>query len=159
MLKSFFQHGRHAFYSDALVTGASFRPPFEGRAYPCLLWDHRGDWPADAQAQLAKSLIESNCRYVVCGGLQSEVWHDQVDEAFVLHYLEASEEDRDSHHVMTSLHQTDSVEDVAFFFALNTNFDEHDFAEFLVLHLGGTPAQQLLVEESVRDAEIGEAAG
>jgi hypothetical protein len=60
-------------------------------------------------------------------------------------YLDASEEDRDARYVMTSLHAADSVEDVSFFFVLNTNFDEQDVAEYVALHLGGTPAEQLVV--------------
>ena len=30
----------------------------------------------------------------------------------------------------------ESPDDVAFFFVLNTNFNEHDFKRFLVLHVG-----------------------
>lgn len=33
-------------------------------------------------------------------------------------------------------HADESPDDVAFFFVLNTNFNEHDFKRFLVLHVG-----------------------
>lgn len=37
---------------------------------------------------------------------------------------------------MTTWHADESPDDVAFFFVLNRNFNEHDFKRFLVLHVG-----------------------
>ena len=39
-------------------------------------------------------------------------------------------------HVMTTSHSDESPDDVAFFFVYNTNFDDHDFVRYLVLHIG-----------------------
>jgi hypothetical protein len=37
---------------------------------------------------------------------------------------------------MTTSQDGESPDDVAFFFALNTNFNYHDFQQYLVLHVG-----------------------
>ncbi len=43
---------------------------------------------------------------------------------------------------MTSWHNHEGVDEVAPFFVLNTNFDDHDFGHYLVLHVGTGPAKK-----------------
>ena len=148
-----------AFHRQVLAAGAHFEPPFAGRAYPCLLWDHGAEWASEARCDLARALIRSNCRYVVCAGAECEVWHDTVDEVFVSEYLDQPEIVQDERHVMTTWHEDEPVDDVAFFFVLNTNFDDHEFADYLVLHIGGEPKAWHLVEDAIRHVELREAAG
>jgi hypothetical protein len=105
-----------------------------------------------------EALIVSNCRYAVCGGVNCEPWEFAVDDAFVREYIAASDAESAKQHVMTTSHDTESVDDVAFFFVRSTNFDEHDFRKFLVLHIGGSPNQQKAVVDAVRRKALGEAA-
>ena len=43
--------------------------------------------------------------------------------------------------LMTTWHNEESVEDVAFFAADCTNFDEHDFRKYLILIVGNDSAR------------------
>ena len=45
---------------------------------------------------------------------------------------------------MTTWHTGETADEVAFFFALNTNFDNHEFTRYLVLHVGTGPAREEL---------------
>jgi len=105
----------------------------------------------------ASQLISSGCRYAVCAGIDCSAWHDAFDLAWVQQHLNDSEEKKDAEHVMTTWHEGDSIDDVAFFFVYNTNFDEYDFRQFLVLHLGDSPVRHD-VDAAVRRNALGEVA-
>jgi len=157
-MEIFFQRGRKTYYRHAITDPTDVRPALDGRAYPCLVWDHVGTFSDDERSRVARSLIVSNCRYVVAAGRLCERWHDATDWAWIKEYRDESEAIRDERHVMTSWHDDESVDDVTFFFALTTPFDDHDFTDLLVLHVGGTAIEQEVIEEGVRRAELGEAA-
>lgn len=131
-----------------------FVAPFGDGPFPCLLWDHHGGFTASDRSALAKALLNSGCRYAVCGGRDCEAWHDAIDLEFATAHLDDPEEVIDAAHVMTSWHDRESPDDVAFFFVLNTNFDAHDFSRYLVLHLW-TGAAQAEVDEAVRRYALG----
>jgi len=59
-----------------------------------------------------------------------------IQNAAGLRLLVATDQSADAAHVMTTWHANESPDDVAFFFVLNTNFNEHDLKRFLVLHVG-----------------------
>jgi hypothetical protein len=59
-----------------------------------------------------------------------------IQNAEGLRLLVATDQSADAAHVMTTWHADESPDDVAFFFVLNTNFNEHDLKCFLVLHVG-----------------------
>jgi len=83
--------------------------------------------------QIGNILIQSRCRYIVCGGLDCEQWHDDADLAWVeLDIVSPG----NAPHVMTTWHEGESPEQVARFAENNTNFDEHDFRCLLVLVIG-----------------------
>ena len=57
---------------------------------------------------------------------------------------------------MTSLHPGEPILEVAWFFAWNTSFDDHDFRHFLVVEVGkGDPEESLemAVLRSVTESE------
>lgn len=86
-------------------------------------------------------MLGGGCRYAVCGGLHCEEWHDAVDNEFLKKHIDdpdevLPDEVLDESHVMTTWHENEPAEDVGFFFVLNTNFDFHDFQQYLVLHVG-----------------------
>ena len=121
------------FYSLVVEQTEDFALPFEQAPYPCLMWASKPTTP-EFKAELARRLIESDCRYAVCGGTEHEEWEDAVDVEYV-----ASDPDFDppeERFVMTSSHE-DGADDTAFFFVHCTNFDEHDFRRYLVLLVGG----------------------
>ena len=130
-------------YTAATIDGSgAFVDPFPGSLFPCLIWDHEGRFTEPARSAIARALLDAGCRYAVCGGNNCEAWHDAVDAAFVNAHLDDPDDLRESMHVMTTWHDGETPDDVAFFFVLNTNFDEHDFRRYLVLHVGTGPARE-----------------
>ena len=133
-----------------------FAVPFGGESFPCLLWDHQGRSTSSDRSALSKALLASGCRYAVCAGADCEAWHDAIDMEFVRAHLDDPEHVVDEVHVMTTWHERESANDIAFFFVLNTNFDAHDFDRYLVLHIGASAARSE-VEAAVRKYALGEA--
>ena len=119
----------------------AFASPFSGDLFPCLIWDHDGRFTGPKRTAVAERLRQAGCRYTVCGGQNCEAWHDAVDAVFVEAHFGEPEHVRDTAFVMTSSHEGESPDDVAFFFVLNTNFEDHDFRRYLVLHVGMSPSQ------------------
>jgi hypothetical protein len=97
---------------------------------------HSERFTAAQRSEVANRSLQAGCRYAVCGGQSCEPWHDAVDEEFVRQHSDVPDESADAAHVMTTWHADESPDHVAFFFLLNTNFTEHDFKRFLVLHVG-----------------------
>jgi hypothetical protein len=112
------------------------------------IWDTRDRRSPHELTALSGALVASGVRYAVCGGVDCKTWHDAVDLAFI--QLDLHGEEYDSRFVMTSWHTDEPVDDVAFFFVLNTNFDTHDFTQFLVLQLGADRMTEHQLRESVR---------
>jgi hypothetical protein len=126
-----------------------FVSPFRSALFPCLRWDHDGSFTDAERSAIAKALLEAGCRYAVCGSTNCEAWHLAFDMEFVEAHLNDPDEVRDSVHVMTTSHNGESPDDVAFFFVLCTNFDDHEFRRYLVLHVGSGPAK-VQIDAAVR---------
>jgi hypothetical protein len=143
-------------YRAIAVDGpGGFVSPFPGALFPCLIWDHEGRFTDADRSAVAKALLEAGCRYAVCGGESCEAWHDAVDTEFVRQHLADPEDVREAVHVMTTWHDGESPDDVAFFFVLNTDFDDHDFSRYLILHVGtGETTEQ--VDAAVRRYALNE---
>lgn len=152
----FFEYGERRFYRQAIAQAAAFIQPFN-RPYPCLLWTHSSPLSPDERAELAERLVESQCRYAVCGGRECEALHDDIDSAYIRPLLDPATMALARPMVMTTWHEGESYAEVASF-VLNTNFDEHDFRDYLVIHIGGDAADHEALETAVREATIGEAA-
>ncbi len=143
-------------YARAAITGPDgFTSPFSGLPFPCLIWDHDGRFTDAGRLAIARDLLEAGCRYAVCGGQSCEAWHNAIDEVLVEAHLGDPDDVQDAAFVMTSWHDGESPDDVAFFFVLNTNFDAHDFRRYLVLHVGAGPAQDQ-VDAAVRKYALNE---
>ena len=115
---------------------SDFASPFSEGLFPCLVWDHQGRFDKAQQRDVAKALLDAGCRYAVCGGKECEAWHDSFDWEFVERHLNDADEVREAEHIMTTWHEGETPDEVAFFFVCNTNFDDHDFTRYLVLHIG-----------------------
>lgn len=116
--------------------GQKFVPPATDVAFPCLIWDHDSHCSQDQRVDIAKALLASGCRYVVCGGTECKAWHDTVDLEWAREHLDEPDAVQEAAHIMTTWHTRETPDDVAFFFVMNTTFDEHDFCRFLVVHVG-----------------------
>lgn len=57
--------------------------PFQGRPYPCLIWNHEDKL---VSSELARALVKSGCRYAVCGGFASRAFEAAVDQAFLYEF-------------------------------------------------------------------------
>jgi hypothetical protein len=125
-------------------TPEGFASPFSGHLFPCLIWDHDSRFTDGERSALAGALLAAGCRYAVCAGESCQAWHDAIDMEFVQRHIDDSQQVQESVHVMTSSHERESPDDVAFFFVHNTNFAHHDFTRYLVLHIGkGGPKERL----------------
>jgi len=137
------------FISVRLASPADLEIPELDGPFPCLVWDHDGKTSGAQRKSIAAALIDSDCRYVVCGGANCSEWENIVDLEYVSRHLDASDEALDASHVMTTSHEGEGVDDVAFFFVFNTNFDDHDFKSYLLLHVGSSDLMENL-ESAVR---------
>lgn len=121
-----------AFYFLAVKQPEDFALPFDQVPYPCLVWASKRTTP-EFKGVLARRLIESECRYAVCGGVERAEWEAAFDRMYVENEPGCASPEK--HFVMTSSHE-ESADDAAFFFVNCTNFDEHDFRHYLVLLVG-----------------------
>jgi hypothetical protein len=144
---SFFDSNDRSYFLVVLDSESQLQTPFHGRAFPCLIWDTHGTWSDDAKAQLVSGLIDAGCRYFVCGGRTCDRWEFLADKAFL--ELNLRDEEYEARFVMTTSHRDETVDDVAFFFVMNTCFDHHDFRDYLVLQIGGDDAVERLLREQV----------
>lgn len=147
------EHQGRSFWSHSQNVG-EFAPHFGGEYFPCLLWDHAGGIMFEDKEAFATRVINAGCRYAVCAGSECSEWHDAFDWAFV---HSVPEEEQEAKLVMTTSHEGETLDDTTFFFVLNTNFHDHDFKQFLVLHLGDSPLRAE-VNEWVRRHVLGEVA-
>lgn len=129
-------------YAAITIDGSGdFASPFQGAVFPCMIWDHDGRFTDSQRGEVARRLLQAGCRYTVCGGQACEAWHDAVDEEFVQQHMNDAATTLDGAHVMTTWHAGESPDEVALFFVLNTNFGDHDFDHYLVLHIGDSQAR------------------
>ena len=106
---------------------------FDGEHFVAILWATDNTFGQKDRMQVAAALIQSGCRYIVCGGVDCEQWHDDADLAWVGLDLDSS---GNTPHVMTTWHTNEATEDVIWFAKNNPTFGEHDFKSLLVLVVG-----------------------
>jgi hypothetical protein len=112
--------------------------PFGGENFVGVIWA-ADSTPTEAdRTKVARTLISSGCRYIVSGGVNCEQWHDDADLVLVNLDLQS---DLKMPMVMTTWHNGESVEKVAFFAAECASFDDHDFRNYLVLIVGEDSAR------------------
>lgn len=149
------EHLGKTYRSVAVRQSENIESVFTGFAFPCLIWDHGSSLPTEERSNFAKKLLAAGCRYFVCGGAECKLWHDIVDEEWVSQHLNDPDDVQAAAHVMTTWHEGESPDDVAFFFVMNTNFDNHDFQTFLIVHSGGSASDVDRVNAAVRRHALG----
>jgi hypothetical protein len=122
--------------------------PFAEQPYVCMLWDAGIGATIEERRIVVEALIDSRCRYVVCGGDDCEVWEEAADWAYVAReFDEAEERDR---FIMTTSHTGESLEEVVNFAVQFARYDDIDFENLLFIALGGDEATVRRLVESVR---------
>ena len=144
------EHLGKTYRSVAVRQSDNLESIFTGFAFPCLIWDHGSRLSSEERFEFVKKLLAAGCRYFVCGGAECELWHDIVDEEWVSQHFDDPPDVQAAAHVMTTWHEGESPDDVAFFFVMNTNFDNYDFKEFLIVHSGGSEPDVERVNAAVR---------
>jgi hypothetical protein len=135
-MQPFLSENGREFYIVVLNHPGAFELPFKKEAHPCLIWDTQGGWSDEERTSLTTALLDNEVRYAVCGGVDCERWHDELDEALVHRYLD-DERAADEHFVMTTWHTDEPPAEVAFFLAHSTNFEHYDFQRYVLVQLGG----------------------
>ena len=156
-MKTLAQKDGKDYLAVILQRGDAFVPPLSGFPFPCLIWDHDGRLSEQERVAVAKALLDADCRYVVCGGQHCEAWHDTLDIEWVAVHIDDPDDVQEAAHVMTTWHNGETPDEVAFFFVLTTNFDSHDFKRYLVVHVGSGPAVEQL-ETAIKKYAVGDAA-
>ena len=121
------------FLYSRITSASALQPEMHGQ-YPALVWNTMPGVKTEEIASVMQRLMANGCRYIVAAGTECERWHDIADDQFLAQF--STESERDANFVMTSWHVDESAEDVMLFLVYGTNFEEHDFKEFLVLQFG-----------------------
>ena len=129
-------HGQHV----VLVASIDARlpaNPFQATDFVAVVWACSNNFGPSERETLGKELIEAGARFIVCGGIDCEKWHDDADAA----RLELEPRLAHEFFVSTSWHTGESPEDVLFFAFYCTDFEDFEFNEYLVLVVGEQHAE------------------
>jgi len=124
--------------------------PFGGESFVAVIWAADGTANEVDRMTTARKLIDSGCRYMVCGGVNCEQWHDDADLVWVNLDHQSAPAGPEMPMVMTTWHNGELVEEVASFAADCTDFDEHDFRNYLILIVGNESARLACVDHVFR---------
>jgi len=124
--------------------------PFVGENFVAVIWAADGEAGDTDRTTIVEKLIESGCRYIVCGGVNCEQWHDDADLVWVNMDVHSDPSRSETPFVMTTWHTGESADEVAVFAADCTNFDEHDFRNYVVLIVGEESARLICVDQVCR---------
>jgi hypothetical protein len=119
----------------AVVPTAPVASPFGGAEFALMLADFSGALSEDERISVARSLIKQGCRYAVCCGPESNVWETLFDKAD----LEGNPDSAPERLVMTTSHVSEPLDEVAWFFLLNTSTPHFQPRRFLALTVGAQP--------------------
>lgn len=142
------QHGERVYLATDSKTVASAIASFRGEPFVCLVWDHDGAASWEQQRALGKILIAAGCRYILCGGKNCSSWHDAADMEFVEKHGDKTDAEYDAAHVMTTWHDGEPPDEVAWDFAFLTFIEPDGAPYYLVVHVGTSP------DESTLDAAV-----
>ena len=140
------------FLYSRITSASALHPEMHGQ-YPALVWNTTPGVKTEEIASVMQRLIANGCRYIAAAGTECERWHDIADEQFFAQF--PTEPERDANVVMTSWHAGESPEDVILFLVYGTNFEEHDFKEYLVLQFGDDDMVELQLNAAIARHEEG----
>ena len=156
LVRPFLRTDRRRYFVAELAVGEAFEDPFPGRESVLLLYA-TVETPFAWRNATCDALAATRVGYVLCAGIECETWHDTIDEAVVGDGFEEGEEVPP---VMTTWHDDQPEDDVAFELVHVVTTNEHDvpFETFLVLTVGPRTVASLSLVGLVRRHE-GERAG
>ncbi|CAN0564449.1 unnamed protein product, partial [Laminaria digitata] len=93
------------------------------KAFPCLIYATQKTDIAFKTA-IASKIISSGCQFVVCGGMECEVWHDVIGDTILAAEMIGAHEPQTT--IMTTCHTQDSLMELALFFICSTFLPEED---------------------------------
>jgi len=132
---------------EELLAPSDFVVPFQGEVYVGLIWACDDSFDESRRKEVVAKLIQSGCRYVVCGGMRCEAWHDAADLAWAILDVESPLQETPA--VMTTWHTDESEEDVIHFAFNLTNFNEHAFEKYFVILIGHDPSRRSRIEKLI----------
>ena len=103
--------------------------PFEHKPFVGIVWNNKENF---VSKPLIESLLKENCKYFLVGGYNCQEWENQAD--MTRYYL--NPDNNEEEFVMTTSHQDEPLNEVIWFALNNTNFDYHDFKNFLIVQIG-----------------------
>lgn len=131
----------------------SIRSPWPGQEFALLLVVRAPDIAPDEQASLSKQIVDAGCRYAVCAGVDSSSWDDSIDLAVVEANLDGHRPE--SKTVMTTWHDSDTLEEVVDFFFGNMAFEDFTPSRRLAVQLGGTDQERRVLEGLLHEGGSG----
>jgi hypothetical protein len=132
---------------EQLMRPFSFSSPFGGAEYVCILFANDQLITNAEQNHVSTALVQTGCKYAICSGHKCSSWDDSIDWAHLTMYKFNPPEDE---HIMTTWHETETVEQVLFFGLNNTDFDMHDFDRYLVLFVGEKAGLRDEIEKTIQ---------
>ncbi|WP_420129964.1 DUF7684 family protein [Longimicrobium sp.] len=136
-------HDRRAFVLHAMEPADALPPLFGDEPFAALVWATRPTSNAQKQ-RITHALIAGGCRYVVCGGAETDAWEEAADDAYLV--LDLPDDDV----VMTSSHRGEPPDEVVFFLVHSARTDR-DFARCLLLVVGADAPVEERLSECVRE--------
>lgn len=125
--------------------------PFNGEPYLCLLVNFHYHVDDEFESEFAKQLILSNCDYVCCAGIESEHWHDSIDEIAVWLQTQDPDADEDKYFLMTTWHDDEEADETLNFIFILPLIDEETPKHYLIMFLGENPAEENRYLEGIRN--------
>jgi len=85
-------------------------------------------------------------------GINATSWDSSVDIAFI--NTDPDFNPPDDRHVMTTWHDNETIDEVVWFALMNTNFDFHEFHDYLALMIGDNPKIESEVLAAIRSTIV-----
>jgi hypothetical protein len=127
-----------------------FLSPVAGADFAAMLVVASDDVTSEEQVALSDALVTQGCRYAVCAGHDCSSWDDSIDFAFLR--TDPDFDPPDERFVMTTWHDGESLDEVAWYFLWSTEFGDYAPCNFLVVILDGSAAFEVEVTSALRGA-------
>ena len=121
------------------ISKVTLRKPFDVSSikiqapYACLVYS-KEDVTKDEMETISNWIISSGCRYAVCAGADCSKWHDAIDWAYIA--SDPNYSPPEARFVMTSWHETETLEEIVWFWLMCTVCDDDIFENYLLLIVG-----------------------
>ncbi len=136
------------------ISIATIQKPFDTSSievkipFACLLFSNQEQLSGNEMESIAKWLVASGCRYVVCTGLKCLDWHDIIDMVDIMHNPNTQ------NLIMTTWHENETVEDVVWHWLNLTDFEDIAFENYLALLIGDSKTVEEKVQKAIKNNEL-----